>query len=349
MRQIAVLSGLLAVALGASYITWTAEEVSEADAEKIVLLQADEASLVKLVWKTDSVDAVVQRKSDTQGDYLWVDVSSQVEKVVEPEPATDTPEGETPEEGPALEGAEDEPEAEPEVVVETQRGAFKGNKSADSVWERFAPLYAIRELDLGGADPSVFGFDKPYGTLEVHRKSGPVTLVVGAETYGARDRYVKLDGRVYLVDDKVFGPLDKPESGLIDRLLQPNLEREMTTVTVAADGREITLVQENKDDAAAAYWAPKGGEELGTAATLVGNLTRLRVSFYPVEEIAGLTPKYTVRIAGDNGTHTIAVSEAADGNWYAQSDYNRALVQVVSDPAKSAFADINALLEEVPE
>lgn len=343
MRQIAVLSGLLVLALGASYATWTAEEDSDAASDKVVLLQADEASLVKLVWNTDTVDAVLQRKEDAKGGYLWVDVSTEVEVEVEPEPVeTDA----DPMQGPALEG-EAPPTPEPELIVETKRGAFKGNKTADSVWERFAPLYAVRELDIGAADPKVFGFDEPYGTLEVHRKSGPVTLTVGAETYGTKDRYVRYEGKVYLVDDKAFGPLDKPESGLIERLVQPNLEREMTRVTVSREGRSIALVQKNKDDPAAAFWAPEGGEELGTAATLVGNLTRMRVSFYPVEALPELTERFSVAIAGDNGDFSLKVSESADGKWFATSDFNRAVVEVVSDPAKSTFADITALFEEV--
>lgn len=345
MRQIATLSGLLALALGASYMTWTAEDSSDAK-NKIVLLQAGDEDLVKLVWKTDTVDAIVERREDPGGRYLWVGVSQEVEVKVEPEPIIEAPEGP---EGPALEGEDPEPEVEVEPVYETETGAFKGNKSAESLWTKYTPLYALRELDVGSTDGAVFGFEEPFGTLEVHRRSGPSTLVVGAETYGSKDRYVQFDGKVFLVDDKVFSALNKPESGLIERVLQPNLEREMSTVTVRSESGEAKLVHENKDDVAKAFWAPEGGEQIGTAATFVGHLTRMRVQFYPdIADVPEREARFAVAIDGDNGPWTLEFSQAGD-DWYVQSSYNRSLVQVVSDPAKDAFADMTALFEELAE
>ncbi|MCO4747231.1 MAG: DUF4340 domain-containing protein [Proteobacteria bacterium] len=339
MRQIAVLSGLLAVALGASYLTWTAEETDDA-VDKIVLLQATAEDLQKLVWKTSTVDASIETRSDAGGDFLWVGVSKQVEVEPEPEPASEGPEG------PAMAPEEPEPEVEAEPVFETEKGAFKGNKSAGSLWEKFTPLYALRELDVGSTDASAFGFNDPYGTLEVHRRSGPVTLVVGAETYGSKDRYVQFDGKVFLVDDKVFSSLNKPESSLIDRLVQPNLEREMASVTLRADGKTATATHENRDDTSKAYWSA-GGEENGTATTLVGHLTRMRVSFYPeAADVPELEPRFAIDVEGDNGKWTLEFSQGGE-KWFVQSSYNRALVEVVSDPAKDAAADVTALFEEL--
>ena len=225
MRQIAVLSGLLAVALGASYMTWTAEDSGEQDAESIVLLQADKADLVRLNWKTDTVNAAISNRSDQQGEYLWVEVTSEIEVPVEPAAEPDEPpeeaatEGDAPADGEVAEAEVEEPT--PQTRMETRKGAFKGNKSANGLWDKFTPLRALRELEAGASGDSVFGFDQPYGTLEVVRKSGPTTLVVGGETYGAKDRYVKLDGRIYLVDDKVFRSLDKPESDRSPGSAQP--------------------------------------------------------------------------------------------------------------------------------
>ena len=344
MRQIAVLSGLLAVALGASYMTWTAEDSGEQDAESIVLLQADKADLVRLNWKTDTVNAAISNRSDQQGEYLWVEVTSEIEVPVEPAAEPDEPteeaatEGDAPADGEVAEAEVEEPT--PQTRMETRKGAFKGNKSANGLWDKFTPLLALRELEAGASGDSVFGFDQPYGTLEVVRKSGPTTLVVGGETYGAKDRYVKLDGRIYLVDDKVFRSLDKPESGLIDRLVQPNLEREMASIRVSGEGQNVVLEHRNKDDASASFWAPAGGEELGTAATLVGNLSRLRVSFYPAaEEIPATEARFTLEVNGDNGTYQLQFSSAGD-KWFVFSSYNRAVVEVVAEPAVDLAADV---------
>jgi hypothetical protein len=78
-------------------------------------------------------------------------------------------------------------------------------------------LTALRAIDLTGVDPAVLGFATPYATLDVDGRK----LVIGGETYGARDRFVQADGRVWLVDGDALRLLEFAGTRLIDRRLAP--------------------------------------------------------------------------------------------------------------------------------
>ena len=224
MRQIAVLSALLVAALVGSYLTWTAEAPVE-DGDKVAVYVADADDLQQVKWTGDDQIVQVEQKSDALGDYLWI---TSIEKVYpkaekKEEPADDghghghghdhgdegdegedaeAEEGEDTEGADATEEAEEAPEDRGTPEIKTV--SFLGNDVAQTMWDNFAPLQALRELEPDPVNPveaTVFGFADPHATIEVVRGSGPLTLTVGGETYGAKDRYVQYDSRVLLVDD----------------------------------------------------------------------------------------------------------------------------------------------------
>ena len=80
LKSAGVYGGLLALLMGASWVRWTAEP--EPDLEgKVALLQGESNDIDKIVWlSTDKDRAVIEKKTDESGDYLWVTYTRWKEK-----------------------------------------------------------------------------------------------------------------------------------------------------------------------------------------------------------------------------------------------------------------------------
>lgn len=372
MKQVAVLTALLAVALVGSYLTWTGDTEGDADTDAAVLVYvATERDLEQIRWKSDTLDVSVERRTDDAGDYVWVSATETKEVEVAPEP-TEDPADAKPDEGEENGEAPEEPtDAEPadaaegddaedvvakdgpETMTETTSTAFRGNKASDDLWANFAPLEALRELtDAPGVDPTIFGFDEPVATVEIKRRSGVITLIIGAETYGSKDKYVKLDDRVFLVDDAVLRPLQFAKTRMVERRLHPLSEKDTDKVTVVAGARPASFIQQNADDRAKAYWAAEStpDEEHESAGLWLGKVFRMRASGYIAsEDVDGeLEPLFDVTLVDGEDSWTIKLLKSAGGDeassdYYAQSSFNRSLVKMTRSLASEAASDVETL------
>lgn len=387
MRQIAVLSVALVASLVGAYLTWTdeAEEVSD---DVTFVYSASESDLQKLRWHSDTLDISVERKKDAQGSYLWVE-STETKKPKAKPPAhpgdveeqdkdkdkdaekdkdskAEGPDSEhepdppelTPEPAPTDAPATPEPEAPPEVKTTK----FMANAQADEMWKSFAPLAALRELGASSADMATFGLDPaaadapPATTIEVVRGSGPITLTVGGETYGSKDRYVKYQDRVYLVDDATLRPLEFASSRLLERSLFPFQESDIEGVSVELPGGAPprSWVQQNRDDRAKSYWATAEAldKEDDTGGTWLGKVFKLKLRDY-VEDGTVTTPLETVvayTVTGKGESWRIELLKTTNGeggtDWYARSTYNRSLVSLTESLVRNVVDDIGSLTPE---
>ncbi|MBW1877210.1 MAG: DUF4340 domain-containing protein [Deltaproteobacteria bacterium] len=346
MRQVGILAALLLVALVATYLSWHAEESDTSTKDLVAIYRAAPEDLQKVTWTAEELTTTLERLSDAGGEYIWISVAERVE--VEPEPAEDSVD--TEEIGPQV--MEESPPPEPEPQFEVRSGSFKGNQAAEDLWGNFAPLQALRELKTSGeVDDAAFGFDPPFATVEVLRRSGPLALVVGGETYGAKDRYLRADGKVFLVDDKTLRPLQYAKTRLVDRVLQPLSEREAEQIEVRAQGQSVAFVHKNKDDRAASFWAAVStpGEEDVAAATWLGKVMRLRIqAFTPPDEIpTDLEPVFTYVMTGNGESWTVEILREVGTEapkYYARSGYSRATVQLTQSIASEAVADLDSIL-----
>ncbi len=333
MRQVAILGALLTAALIGSYVAWTDQGADTTQGEKVLVYRAALDDVERLTWASEGNTAVLERRTDAKGAYIWITLTETVTPEVDP----DTGEGtDTDEEAPA-----------PEVKTVS----FKGNEAADKLWGEFAPLYALRELmPEGDVSDAAFGFTTPTATLEVQRRSGPLTLVLGGETYGAKDRYAKLDGRILLLDDKSLRPLQFARTRLVDRLLQPLDERSADRIEVSAFGRTASFVHKNKDDRAAAFWtaASNPTAEDTAAATWIGKLMRMRVQDYDVpSDASGLESVFAFTVHGGKDAWAVQIlrDEGPEGvQYYARTDYARGLVHLTESLASEAIADLDTVL-----
>jgi hypothetical protein len=330
VRQIVVLGTLLVASLAGSYWAWTREEADPKDADKVAVYRAEEGDLQKIVYKAEDTTVEIAKKNDGSGDYLWV-------------VATETVTKKTP---PKAEGDTDAPAEEPAAEKEVKTAVFKGNETADDVWKSFAPLLALRELQPG-EDATVFGLDAPKASVEVTRAAGALMLQIGGETWGSRDRYVGVEGKVFLVDDATLRPLQYAKTRLVDRNLQPIAEADLASITLTRGGSTVVFQQKNKEDRAKAFWARgDAAAEDAVAATWLDKLLKLRVQTYvgEGEAPASLEPLFSVKTEGKGEAWTIEVSKGADGEYYASSSWNRGLVKLTKSLAAEAVADLDSVM-----
>ena len=340
MKQVYGIGTVLVVSLVASYLEWTSPEgEAPGSREGIPLIRTTAETLSSVAWRAEDKHVTITRKTDKSGSYL--EVSETTLELVAPDPV---------EEVPAEEAGDPNPISVPAGVwTETGTTVFIGNDAADTVWENFAPLTAIRQLPEGST-PDAFGLASPKATLTVDAAGNLRELAVGGDAYGTRDSYVGVDGNVYLVDDKTLKPLAFAKSRLMERRLHPLDEKELRSLTVGWKGERDTWILTNADDAAKRAWAHSASPETrdDVAGTWIGSFLRIRLSEYlasPPEE--ALTEVFSVQLEGTTGPWTVTILSTGgeDAAYYAQSSYNRGMVSITRSLAQDAIADVGQLFD----
>lgn len=355
MKTVILYAVLLGGTMTASYLTWTAEETDGSeDAAAVEVYRAGEGDVTRLVYDSEKLKVVVERREDAIGSYPWVIVDETKETKVVPKHDHGAPDDEhgddehgddengdeSPPEGPAAD-APDAPPA-PEVKVEQIHLEFRGNDNADGLLKSYEPLMAERELDPGSAAPEVFGFDEPSGTLTISRRSGAdVVLTLGGETYGSRDRYAKHDQRLLLLASTAIKPLQFAASRTVERRLQPFAEQDVDTVELTLGAGPVTLTQKNKDDRKAAFWSRDGSEPDEEAGSWLEKLFRLRADQHGSDEdLQGRERVLAATFTSSDGTHRIELYRGGEGDEvYARSDFLRGIAQLKKADALELLAD----------
>ncbi len=340
MRQVAINGAILALSLAGALYTWQHRDDEPSDDTKVAMYQAAKGDVQKITWKADDLTVTLEHKKDASGEYTWVSTHEEIKKAAPPVAPGDT-------DAPAV----------PEVAgeVEIKESAFLGNDAAAKLYDAFSPLMALRELAQDpSADPKTFGFDAPKATLTVDKGGQAIELLLGAETYGSRDRYVKQGDKVFLVDDQDLRPLQYGKTRLVERALQPFAEKDLESVLVRdAAGTSVNFVQKNREDREKAYWArdatPDTKDEIG--ATWLDKLIKVRAQGYPNADEIPATPtlmfSYTATGRKDGAAQSWTVEivkNEADGEFYAKSSYDRATVKLTKTLASEAVDDLTAAL-----
>jgi len=373
-RTVATYGVLLLGLLTASYMTWTAEDTGEPK-EGVVLVQATADNLTGLSWKSEKLDVDISVRSDSVGSYLWVDLTEIKEKPAPKSDPADVIQDKLPETAPDDghsdddghghgdgdddtddtkhdEGAEDEREEAPvEMIREEKQQAFMAGAAGQKLLDALAPLMAKRLIELSGDKVSEFGLDDPTAVLTIRREGKPdKVLEIGGEAYGVKDRYVRDtdSGKVYLVDDQTFKPLQYAKSRLPERNLIPTDKDDVATVAVQGSGQQLTLEHKNADDKDAAFWALQGADQPNDVAEAwLDKVFRLRSAGYvqTADIPTGLTTAFTLNVTGADGVATqVTVSSGnnPDGKetWYAKSTHTRDLVKLHKVLASEAAEDL---------
>lgn len=357
MTYLVLLLGLL----GASYMAWTTEETGE-PAEGVVLVQADAESLTGVSWTSDKLVVDIEVRSDAVGSYLWVDLTEIKETPkpkddpaeVIPDPPVDGDDhgDEDHDDAEHDDDAEGEAPEEPvEMVREEKQQAFMAGEAGQKLIEAMAPLMAKRLLEVSGDNAAEFGLDAPEATLTIRRKGkADRVLEIGGEAYGVKDRYVRDtdSGKIYLVDDQTFKPLQYAKSRLPERNLIPTEQDDVVSVVVTGGGATATLEHKNRDDKDAEFWALAGSEDASDVAEAwLDKVFRLRSAGYiqTADIPTGLEPAFVLTVTGSDDTvTTVTVSKGLDADgketWYAKSTHTRELVKLHKVLASEAAEDL---------
>ena len=346
MRQVIALGTTLVLTLALSWSIYTDDGVVR-DLSEVAIYADPGDTLASVAWSDEDGDVLVETRVDAKGDYLWVSITEEVE-VVSPEgpfgPDMDT---DVDSDSDSDSGAQ----LPREPLTERVTRSFKGNLQASEVWDNFSPLYAIRSLSES-VDTTAFGLDDPSATIVVTGAWGTTQLVVGGETFGAKDRYVALADAVFLVDDGDLRPLQYAKTRLVERGLVPFTVREIAQIEVAADGRRAVWTHENRDDRVNDHWAPEGSPDARDDAvkSWMRKLLGVRAHSYEDDETfdVAVEPVLTYTVSGEGTSFQVQILREVvaddDPRWFARSEYTRSLVELTRSLATDAFMDVDVVL-----
>ncbi|MCB9673179.1 MAG: hypothetical protein H6734_27185 [Alphaproteobacteria bacterium] len=170
--------------------------------------------------------------------------------------------------------------------------------------------------------------------------------MIGASTYGTRDRYAKAGDKLFLLADTKVRPLQFAATRLRERRLHPWLEADVDGVDVTRDGQLLAIEQRNKDDRAKAFWARSGEEnEDATAATWVEKVLRLKASAKDETPAGDLTPLAEIRLRSDGQTWALTLaSDGTEDGRFVTSGFLRSTVGVSKALADEIVADLDELV-----
>ena len=193
---------------------------------------------------------------------------------------------------------------------------------------------AIRTLTTTSSLDEALGFggDKS-GTLTIQQAGdASLTLEIGGETYGSKDRYLRYNDVLYLVDDKHLRSVSSAKARLVERRVHPLGEKEIERVSIVYGDQQTSLVQKTQTT------APRRTGRVKAKPTQIarlghgGKLFRLEVQSYEESTQAELLSDFRVVVEGKGQTWNIEVLKTeADSNpdYYAKS-FNQGLVKLTS-------------------
>lgn len=355
-KNVAILGGLLTVALVGSYLSWTSED-EEVEDGQVTVIDAKPEQLSAVTYSNDELLVELSIRSDDRGSYVWVKTTETEMVPVPPEPAplenldqgAEGSEGEEP--------IEEVPEPEPELVEEISVTEFKGGDASDGLLASLAPLLAERQLDVAPERYDEFGLLEPEASFSVTREGKPAReFTVGGEAYGSRDLYVleSANGSVYLFDQEMLRPLRYATTRLPDRTLQPADAEDIVAITVIAGDQTLALEHFNRSDREAEYWGLAGatvGDE--SAGTWLGKALGLKAKGYvqpdrpPSETVSEVTLRIEP-VEGEPWTVEVFSGTDIDGKsaWYARSEHTRELVELHPAQASELVQDLETILPE---
>jgi len=353
MKRNATLCSILIVASGASYMSWNNTEESGGDAiTNVPVFQANERDVNMITWESPTQSVVATRRTDAKGDYTWITVTEQPAPQEAPAPdaeveadVEDSEAAEATEAPPVEEPIVDVPAPEPTVV------SFVGNETSNKLWKNLSPLRALRALPQADAiNEDVLAFEATATALTLGKESGRITLEVGGETYGSKDRFVRNGEQLYLVDDAMFRPLLSPNSQLVEHRLFPVQEADAERVDIRRARQTVGYAQQNKDDRAQSFWSEVSDPDTENqgAGLWIGKLFRLRVKRYVGQPVEGAQPLFAFTVHDQAERWDVEIlRHTADGQdtYYARSSLTRGVVELTRSLTADIAEDLDSVLE----
>ena len=281
------LSGLLAVALVLSYVTWQHPPVSAA---------ATETEIVSV--KPSDVTRVVYTRTH---------------QVMVPAPAGKKPTTKKVKTTVTLTAATDAAGHYWKVEAETEgkKQTFVGGRMLHGVITALAPLKAFRVLEgKATAHRKALGLDPPEGRLTLSRGDRTWHFLVGGASYGSVRRYLMRQGGhdVYLVGGMPFRLLSSSPRELMARDVVGLAQPDIAKVTVSSGDKTVTMVQSDRAHRFKSFWARPDAprKKVAVYGNWLQKVFRLRASDY-------LTKAETPKTLDPVATLVFEAAPGADG------------------------------------
>ena len=335
IRSTQFFAALLVASLVAAWLEWTAEESVDLDG-KVVVLEGKPEAITAVRWVGEDTETTVTRRSDSNGEFFWVDYTRWTEKTL-----------------PAARSASDTGEApEPEVERIAKPSVFKSAQRSESLMESFSPLAAKRSLVVDDAEKLIkLGLASPSSRIEIDRGGTTETLDIGSEAYGTRDYYARhaRTGRIYLLERDLVQPLKYARTRLPDRTLHSFDRAEIVTADLSAADQKSTWKHHDADDKMKAYWTPVDSpdDEAEQANTWLDKFLGLKGTKYadPSDPPSDLSVRFVLTLSGETKSETVEVLQVGDdGDWYARSGHTRGLLKLVRSGASELADGVQPLL-----
>lgn len=321
MNEVKVFSGLLLALLAGAYVSWTKSPEGRSTETKVELFAGTKDAIEELRLVSSTATVTVSFKKDDDGTrYPWFTYAA----------------------------------------GKVTRG-FTANKSFDERLASFAPFMAVRSLGvLSPSELKSVGLSgKGERKFTLTTRNQTKVFEVGGRTHGARDHYVRPEGRaeVYIVEARVLGDLEFPDGHFMQRRLVEASEETSEKVTVAdSQGQMKTLVRRSDDSPAGGFWALESSPDTPneTWGNYLDKLVKLSASEY-LGDAASFETQYRpileARWFNKDGkvTGSVTLAKAGEGktaNYAAMSMATRVPVKVARFTAEQLEHDLGSVLTD---
>jgi hypothetical protein len=315
MKTLIVPAGVLLLSLGAAWLQFTAEPDKIGDNE--VLIMANQSTQIEQIdWIATQQEVHVFRKSDDNGDYLWVEY---IDKKTPEEP---------------------------------QQKYFLAGKNGDKLLDHLSPLVGIRKLDTD-VPLNTLGLDEPSAQLSITSNGKTRVFSIGDEAYGTKDLYVRDDAsnELFLVDDSKLRNLQQARTTLPNRALFTQETKQATSAILTWQDASLSLTHQNWQDTKNAQWiySETSTKDATQIQTWLSKALRISVSrsAAPAEDLSTLTDQFSLTLSWENGEPQTATYAqlSSDSSWWAKTPSTRGYVRVSGRTLEGLTEDIPALFE----
>lgn len=356
-RLTSILGATLAVALVASYLSWT-HAASAPDLGATTVLNVKPEQVTRIVYTRTEPAPVphppaktAAKKAPESSPATAANAKADAKKAAAKKPGSAKADpAKTATAKPANESVPPTPPAPPKPTTRTTRvtlvaktdaagryyevtidqagkvTSFTGGALAKGLVRQLAPLTAQRVLKHVSSDRlKKLGLDHTHSSLAITANGKTSVFEIGETTYGGIRRYMRPEG-TDTVDIVRAAPIRRLESGsfeLMERAIVGLRRGQVKKVELDSGGKKITMVHVNADDLARAFWAKPGALETKVPeyGNWIGKIFSMRLAGY-VQKGTNPGPLETVatlRFTGNDHDETVTLLQGAAKN--GQADY----------------------------
>jgi hypothetical protein len=325
MRGIWIHGGLLLIALVWAFQTWTREAPTLEQQDRVLIWEADTASVVSVSYRSERRDLDFVRRTDDGGPFWW---GIEVERP------------------PASEETDPAP-----VAADTLE--FPLGRPGTELIDRLARLRVVRDLGPPSMEQTErFGLVDPTDRVVLETEEGRRVLEIGGSIYAGSDVYV-MDpsaGRVYVLPDDMVRPFRTGSGAVRERVIHYFTEAAVRRVRLLAGGQERVMDHTVEGSTGPGGWVPPDAPDRPdqTFANFMTRIGQLAISGFeervsPTEVDLLLRVEYLDEDLAPLGFLELYRGTGDVGSYYVRSERTRVIAGAVRSLAETVAEDLTAI------